>query len=416
MNSYSRRTYAPIILFLLLASASCSPCGKAFVSDDPLDHGSTFSDRRSITVYYATNRNDTGRNTLDHAYGTKRYYQDSYFISDFYFGKDTIYVPPKHCPGKIELNKDYDKNETRQNSFFTWNDVTRLNRNELLDDITASVDMSPGKSLLLFIHGYNTSFKDSILRTAQIRYDLGFSGPVVAFSWPSVNSTLLYSADRNNAYWSAKHLKETIESIAKIPSLKKIHLIAHSMGSEVLSRAIADMDKEHSGDIPWKIENIILCAPDIDKDIFREQIADKLINKARVTLYVSRDDHALNFSKFFQGRHYHRLGDSEDGPFTFEGITTIDASAVSTDFIHHTYFAESPSILYDIANIITPENSRIERTTYLIRSNKCIDERSIFTKSSPSIDIYKSSKPHYLDAIQGGLNSFYYIVPSLIAH
>ncbi|SIT51767.1 conserved hypothetical protein [Paraburkholderia piptadeniae] len=36
-------------------------------------------------------------------------------------------------------------------------------------------------SVLLFIHGYNVSFEDAAMRTAQMAYDLDFAGAPVFF-------------------------------------------------------------------------------------------------------------------------------------------------------------------------------------------------------------------------------------------
>jgi esterase/lipase superfamily enzyme len=35
------------------------------------------------------------------------------------------------------------------------------------------------------VHGYNVSFDDAALRTAQLAYDLTFDCPAAFFSWPS---------------------------------------------------------------------------------------------------------------------------------------------------------------------------------------------------------------------------------------
>ena len=52
-----------------------------------------------------------------------------------------------------------------------------------------------GEAVLLFVHGYNTSFEAAVVKAAQLKVDMPWSGPIIAFSWPSHGDTLDYSGD-----------------------------------------------------------------------------------------------------------------------------------------------------------------------------------------------------------------------------
>ena len=52
-----------------------------------------------------------------------------------------------------------------------------------------------GQTVLLFVHGYNTSFEAVIKKAAQMKVDMPWMGPIVAFSWPSHGDTLNYPGD-----------------------------------------------------------------------------------------------------------------------------------------------------------------------------------------------------------------------------
>ncbi len=76
---------------------------------------------------------------------------------------------------------------------------------------------------------------------------------------------------------------------------------------------------------------VVLAAPDIDADIFKERIAPAIANKARhVTLYTSQTDLALIASRYFNNGK--RVGDSTDGVPLFENIETIDATSIDSSF------------------------------------------------------------------------------------
>jgi esterase/lipase superfamily enzyme len=69
-----------------------------------------------------------------------------------------------------------------------------------------------------------------------------------------------------------------------------------------------------------------------------------------VTLYVSDKDWALLASKTFH--KYPRAGFVSDNLMVAPGIDTVDASLVKTDFLSHSYYGDSTTLIYDIYNII----------------------------------------------------------------
>jgi len=74
---------------------------------------------------------------------------------------------------------------------------------------------NPG--ILVFIHGYNSSFADAARRAAQLSYDLNFAGAPVLFSWPSRAEVIGYTVDEQNAEWSVSDMKTVLASLATVP-------------------------------------------------------------------------------------------------------------------------------------------------------------------------------------------------------
>jgi len=72
---------------------------------------------------------------------------------------------------------------------------------------------------------------------------------------------------------------------------------------------------------------------------------------ARVTLYASSKDTALWLSRRFHG--YARAGDAGDGLIVLPYLDTVDASAVDTSFLGHSYFGSNRTVLSDIYSLLS---------------------------------------------------------------
>ena len=211
-----------------------------------------------------------------------------------------------------------------------------------------------------FIHGYNVTFEDAARRTAQMSYDMGFSGAPVFYSWPSQGEIADYTVDENTVDWTVPHLKEFLSMVAAESGAQKVHLIAHSMGNRAMTNVLKGFaDTYVSGTAPL-FNQVVLAAPDIDAEIFKRDIAPRIQKTAeRVTLYASSNDKALLVSKSIHGAP--RAGDVESGIIVISGIDTIDASLVDTSLVGHSYYGDNRSIISDmylLVNLKLPPDKR----------------------------------------------------------
>ncbi len=202
------------------------------------------------------------------------------------------------------------------------------------------------RAVLIFVHGYNTTFDDAVRRTAQLAYDLSFPGVPIAYSWPSQGSLGGYLIDETNVEWAVPHLKAFLLQVAAQAEAQTIHLVAHSMGSRVLLAALQQIAQEQPAESGPRFTNLVLLAPDVDADVFRAHLAAVRKVAARVTLYASAKDKALVWSKTAHG--YPRAGDTKPSPVVAAGVDTIDASSVDTSLTGHSYYADSRSVLFDL--------------------------------------------------------------------
>ena len=151
-------------------------------------------------------------------------------------------------------------------------------------------------------------------------------------------------------------------------------VVVHSMGNEAFIRAYGELAgecaKEPGGTKNLeKVRAVVLAAPDMDREIFLDQYAQKLTSLgARVVLYASRSDMALTASALVQGGEYERLGKNV---LCIPGIHVTDVSDVKTDLLGHSWIAQSRAVLQDLRCSLAEGCNRY--ATGLLREVSCPD-------------------------------------------
>ncbi len=150
--------------------------------------------------------------------------------------------------------------------------------------------------------------------------------------------------------WSSPHFLEFLRMLRQDKHIETIYIIGHSMGSRLITSALAALDSSQSNS---KFKDVILAAPDVDLGVFKHT-ADPLSQHAdRVTIYESSTDLALTVSHEFHD--YPRLGDTRPNVNVFRHYDCIEATAVDTSILGHSYISDSPSILADIFDLIVTQ-------------------------------------------------------------
>jgi len=308
-----------------------------------------------IKIFYATDRKPGGVSTPDQFYSGERSADESLAL-----GSCEISIPHRHKLGELESPSIW-KLQFREDSrkHVVLLKVSPQNRSRFFSALSARVAQSTGRDLFVFIHGYNMTFKDAARRTAQLAYDLQFEGAPVLYSWPSKGNWAAYAADEATVEWTVPHLKNFLAELAAKSAATTIHLIAHSMGNRALTKALERMAVEQPPVRLPMFNQVVLTAPDIDAGVFH-QLAQTIRRTAdNLTLYASSGDRALALSKRFH--QYPRAGESGDHLVIADGVETIDASAVVTEFLGHSYYGNNPSVvadLYWLLKNITPPGKR----------------------------------------------------------
>jgi len=257
---------------------------------------------------------------------------------------------------------------------------------ELQAEVARRLASSPRKEVVLFVHGVANTFRDAALTMGELCHFLGREFVCGIFTWPAAGERGVlfgYEVDYESSLFAAEHLRKTIRAIAGTAGLQKIHLIAHSRGTDVLVTAVADLGFEaytQQSDVArrYKIGNVVLIAPDLDPDVTVAKIFKVLSDPDipygpapnpkmvldgmpgfRLTLYVSPEDEALATSGWLFGSIV-RLGRINEAMFTPEqfeyerrvGIVDVIQVQGKTDLFGHSYFVSNPGVSSDLIALL----------------------------------------------------------------
>ena len=124
-----------------------------------------------VRVLYVTNRavSGTGRRVED--------YSNSVTRRDVSLGTSIVAIPCDHRIGTLESASVFRlqfHNDPRKH--ITVLSVAPQRSDQFFKELESRVASSRGREVLVFVHGFNVSFEDSLRRTAQLAYDLKFDG------------------------------------------------------------------------------------------------------------------------------------------------------------------------------------------------------------------------------------------------
>lgn len=282
-------------------------------------------------------------------------------------------APRPRNRGEVEVAPGDLSGRPLRQSFYVY--VTRISaegETSFYAEMERALAARAGQSALLFIHGYNVTFDEAVIRTAQLSVDLQRGdfdpGVPIAFSWPSAGETADYWGDARRSAAAADKLDEFLDGlVAHNPNLQVVNIVAHSMGNRVLAQALRQYSAR-SGRRPVEFR-IVSAAGDINREAFiaRADRFEHLTPRPEVTVYGSQNDLALGASQYLAvtdddfARPGLRVGQVRNHePFLRRGYVSVDASSVASPFdgYGHGYYSDNPTILFDIGCAlagVTPE-------------------------------------------------------------
>ncbi|MFO1313205.1 MAG: alpha/beta hydrolase [Burkholderiales bacterium] len=245
---------------------------------------------------------------------------------------------------------------------------------------------SARKEVVLYVHGVDNTFGDAALTMGELCHFLGREFVCAIFTWPAAGTRGVlfgYEEDYESSLFAIEHLRKTIRAIAGTPGLKKIHLLAHSRGTDVVVTAVSELSVEaytqrSNLEQRYRIANIVLLAPDLDPDVAvaklfkvasdpevpygtapNPSVVFEPMPGFHLTGYVSPGDKALATSGWLFGSLF-RLGRLDRTMLTPDqlkhlrtlGMIDIIQVEGTSDFIGHSYFRSNPEASSDLIALL----------------------------------------------------------------
>ncbi len=333
---------AAFLICLLLAACSSRPENGALIVNNTPSENAQVQDILIVTTRQRDNRPNT--------------YFNGERASEADYAKASISVPASHQNGIVEWPSSLPGNPDKE--FVTRSAEFIPGREAMLDELNQRLMKLPKgeRSVFVFIHGYNTLFAEGLYRFAQIAHDSDYGGVPVLFTWASRGDLTDYVYDLNSAMSARSALEQTVEDLARSKA-ERIFILAHSMGNMLLMETARQITPEQRRKLAPKLDQVVLAAPDIDIDVFKEQL--RAIKgsggspQKPFIIFVSQDDRALRLSKRIAGGKS-RVGAYEDDRELAElGAIVVNLTDLdSLDSANHAKFAQVGRLSPEIRNVL----------------------------------------------------------------
>lgn len=243
--------------------------------------------------------------------------------------------------------------------------------------LNAEMAVTQHQEIYVYIHGYRNSFTDALDSAASLHHYNGRRGAVVAFSWPSQKHLLDYLEDRESATFAVSDLRQLLVFLADHTDAQRINLIAHSMGTFLTSNTLREMRLIGYDQTPqqlqdrFRIDNVVLVAPDIDVDVLQKRFFREGFHHVsrRMTIYTSPDDKALAWATRLL------FGIIRAGSITGDYLSTtqrlwlkahpavsiIDITGQKTYGLGHSHHTENPGVASDLLLLLAHDLTPSER-------------------------------------------------------
>ncbi|MEN1729537.1 MAG: alpha/beta hydrolase [Pseudomonadota bacterium] len=260
------------------------------------------------------------------------------------FAYTEVSVPPSHQPGKIERSSGPIPDPRQHFVVSEGRYVDGPASFQSMVDRSLAALPEDDRSVLIFVHGYNTDFTDALLRLTQFVHDTQFTGVPVLFSWASRGQVAGYLYDLNSTYVARDGL-EQLAGLLDETQAQHFDVVSHSMGNYLVLETMRQLELQGRLANSDRIGSIILASPDVDIDVFQAQWQRITADREKFFILISQDDRALRLSRRLAGG-VSRVGNADPDELAAMGFNVIDLSRVEDQSsTHHSKFASAPQIV-----------------------------------------------------------------------
>ena len=202
--------------------------------------------------------------------------------------------------------------------------------------------------VLVIVHGFNLTFRNSLLHGAQIAMDSQWRCATLLLNWSSEGMFNRYAADIERSGYAVPLLIELLRALNAAGVTPDI--LGHSMGARITLSAVAALCAAPSP----LVGEMVLMAPDVssqpNNDDFGRLLARDIQCTRRATVYASDYDLALMASESFHGGVL-RAGQQPIRNLQYDAaprIDAVDATFGPGDPSGHAYFVFAYEALTDL--------------------------------------------------------------------
>jgi len=401
---WSRRTQAMRLALLLLLHTVVTGCGGHTLAptpnlfwatgEHPFDDVPEAWQTTDVEIFYATDRRGEADDQVGIAYGYGRSHSVAFGEATVQIGDDLTWEElveasttkkrrrkiPMNLVRVEELVRLPDSNTpmelTDDDEFVESADYLSAYEDaeaRIHEALRARLAHTERKEVFMFVHGYNNTFEDASIRMATLWHYLGRQGVPLVYSWPAAFPGPLrgYNYDRESSEFTIFHLKQIGRILSNCPEVEKIHIVAHSRGTDVTLSMLREF--WIAGRAEWleshvrgeerssKLGTVIIAAADIDLDVFQQRVGAERMAMALDTIvfYLSQDDRAIGLSRwlFASLNRIGKLSISDLAPAARENLNRTDHIQVidvdvHTGYLGHSYFITNPAVLSDLILIL----------------------------------------------------------------
>ncbi len=268
--------------------------------------------------------------------------------SELTYARYDISLPPNHEVGEIEWPKGAPDIATD----FVITDAQIFDNPAAFRSTVRRANTS-NDEVVVFIHGYNNNFAESLYRFAQISADMEISGASVLYAWPTTENSYEYLHDRDSVLFARDGLQSLLEQLTR-SGAKRLVLVAHSTGSNLLMETLRQMSIGGDKRVARIIDGVILISPDIDQTVFQMQLSRLDPVPSPFVVFATENDRALKVMSFLTGKQ-RRLGQiTNPSGLKKHGVQVVNLSAFTDgDILNHSVALTSPSVIAILKKIPT---------------------------------------------------------------
>jgi pimeloyl-ACP methyl ester carboxylesterase len=123
----------------------------------------------------------------------------------------------------------------------------------------------------------------------------------------------------------ARQLSDFLRNVHSQTGARKIHIVAHSLGCEILARALDNMADKDGAQVRRRFDEVIFAAPAVPRMNFREMVSKSCNLWQRATFYTSSRDIPLRLLSWWEKQH--RAGIDPRSLADIPNVNGIDTTA-----------------------------------------------------------------------------------------